>query len=264
VSITPYHIWLSFFSLLFIFVFFALIPFVWFAVILCIELFVFGLGVWQLSFNFFGKSFCKPPSSSLYSSLTFDDGPDPELTPFLLDLLDHYKFRATFFLIAAKANKHPALVKEIIQRGHHIGCHDLSHSITSNFRLSKSFHRDIHHALQILTRISGVTPRFYRPPVGLSNPHLFPVLKKLDLHCIGWNQSSGDAGNRCLKGIHKIPTLARKGSIILLHDCLPRKEYRQEILHAFDTLFKRIKNEEIPIISLEKLLDTPAYQNTQR
>jgi peptidoglycan/xylan/chitin deacetylase (PgdA/CDA1 family) len=207
------------------------VVFLFFVVMFC--------GVKFLRFNFFGKSVCKiknPQKSAVF--LSFDDGPNPNITPKVLELLDKYSQKASFFVIAQKAQKHPEIIKKIVENGHTLGSHDLYHRWTSNFRRTKQMTAEVGESVRILEEISQVKIKFYRPPVGLSNPHLFFALKKLDLQCIGWSKSVGDCANRIVSAIKNIPKLsgARDGDIILLHDDCPPK------------------NEELFLQNLEKLL----------
>lgn len=192
--------------------------FLFFAVMFC--------GIKFLPLNFFGKSVCNiknSPKNIIY--LSFDDGPNPNITPKVLELLDKYNQKASFFLIAQKAKKHPEIVKKIVERGHTIGSHDLYHRWTSNFRKTKQMTAQIGESVRILEEISQTKIKFYRPPAGLSNPHLFSALKKLNLQCVGWSKSACDGGNRIVHAIKRIPNLgdAKDGDIILLHDDCPHR-----------------------------------------
>ena len=183
-------------------------------------------GVRFLSLNFFGKSVCKiknPQKNVIF--LTFDDGPNQNVTPKVLKLLKKYNQKATFFCIADNAKKYPEIIKNIVEDGHTLGSHDLHHRWTSNFRRTKQMTKDIGESVRILEEISQTKIKIYRPPVGLSNPHLFAALKKLNLQCVGWSKSTRDGGNRILSAIKNIPNLssAKDGSIILLHDDSPAR-----------------------------------------
>ena len=217
-------------------------------------------GVKFLSLNMFGKSICKGGVEAYNANfvcppviyLTFDDGPNPNLTPKVLDLLAKYKQKATFFCIAKNAEKYPEIVKRIVAEGHTLGSHDLHHHWTSNFRLTKKMTEEIGESVRILEEISTSTGsateikiKYYRPPVGLSNPHLFATLKKLNLQCVGWSKSVCDNGNRNVWAIKKIPNIKTKmGDIVLLHDNAP------------------IKNEELFLQNLEKLFTALASHDT--
>lgn len=195
-----------------------------FAIILIIFAVLF-CGVKFLSLNMFGKSICKiKGSNNIY--LTFDDGPNGNITPKVLDLLKIYSQKATFFCIAKNAEKYPEIIKRIVAEGHTLATHDLRHLWTSNFRLTKQMTEEIGESVRILEEISSVKIKLYRPPVGLSNPHLFTALKKLNLLCVGWSKSAGDGGNRNIFAMNKLPNLsnAKGGDIILLHDNAPTNQ----------------------------------------
>jgi peptidoglycan-N-acetylglucosamine deacetylase len=103
-------------------------------------------------------------------AVTIDDGPDPEATPAVLDLLDHYQAPATFFCIAERARRHPALCRRIVDRGHSVENHTFRHR--HNFALLglKGFRRELEAAQNTLADITGIRPLFFRAPVlrGLS------------------------------------------------------------------------------------------------
>ncbi len=210
-------------------------------------------GVTSLSSGFFGPAIVSiPKSNSVY--LTFDDGPDPKLTPAVLDLLKDYSFKATFFLIGERAERYPDLVRRIIQEGHLIGSHDLDHRWWANFRPTGKIRRDISESERILEQITGKKVSIYRPPVGLSNPHLHKVCRESDYTIVGWNRAARDGGNRICNAIEKIPALPLNGGdIILLHDTAPDDERRKLFLKSLNSLFKRIKSRQLPTDILDIL-----------
>lgn len=153
-------------------------------------------------------------------ALTIDDGPDPHDTPILLDLLDKYDAKATFFLIGRKAEEHPHLVREIQARGHQIGNHTWSHPqatfwCASPWRLM----REIKKCQETLTTITGQSPTLFRAPVGHSNLFVHPILKHLRLRLIGWNCRGYDAADRSIESV--LESISRgldEGAIILAHE----------------------------------------------
>jgi hypothetical protein len=92
------------------------------------------------------------------------------------------------------------------------------------------------------------------------NPHIPGVLRQLDMRCIGWNKSVGDAGNRRQEKFSKLPKLAQPGNIILLHDCLPKPELKKEFLENLENLFRAIKEKGLQPVSIGKLLNVSEYQ----
>lgn len=216
-------------------------------------------GVVNLRFSFFCKVLFHKKGEKQLLALTFDDGPDPNCTPLVLDLLDKYNFKATFFVVAAKAESFPEICREIVNRGHVIGCHDLNHSVTSNFRLSKQMTREIAVAQAIIESIINKKPLLYRPPVGLSNPHLRTALTALQMKCIGWSRSVRDAGNRRSATFKNFRLMSKPGSVVLLHDVLPRVEYKEMYITELERLFIQMQQDKFSSVSVDNLFSEKAY-----
>jgi peptidoglycan/xylan/chitin deacetylase (PgdA/CDA1 family) len=156
--------------------------------------------------------------------LTFDDGPFPETTPALLDLLDERGEKAVFFLIGENVRRHPDLVREIARRGHQIGNHTLTHPQAS-FWCAGPWRtaREIRGCQEILTEITGKPPEFFRAPVGHRNLFTHPVAAALGLQVVGWTRRGYDADPRTPAAdvIERITSKLRDHDIILLHDRHP-------------------------------------------
>lgn len=152
-------------------------------------------------------------------ALTFDDGPDPEVTPLVLDQLDAAGARATFFCIAEEARRHAALTREIVARGHSVQNHSTSHRHHFSMLGPRGFAREIGAAQAMVADLTGVAPHCFRAPAGLRNPLLDPVLHRLDLHLVSWTRRAFDTVDG-----HAPRVLARllRGlagrDILLLHD----------------------------------------------
>ena len=212
-------------------------------------------GIVSLRANFFCAAICRCKGERRRFALTFDDGPDPALTPAVLDLLDEFGFKATFFLIGRRVEQHPAIARETARRGHTIGCHDLDHRWSANFRRHRRMSADIGEACSIIEQITGRRPRLYRPPVGLSNPHLRTAIAELGMLCIGWNRALRDGGNRFAGKFSKMPQLARAGSIVMLHDCLPHPENRDSFLKYLRLLCETARREGLESVGVDTLLE---------
>jgi peptidoglycan/xylan/chitin deacetylase (PgdA/CDA1 family) len=152
-------------------------------------------------------------------AITIDDGPDPEVTPRVLDLLDAASARATFFCIGWRARQHPALCKEIVARGHRLENHGDSHSKAFAFFGPGRMKADIAAAQVTFAEITGQPPRYFRATAGLRNPFLDPVLHGLGLKLASWTRRAYDT--RCGDPDTVLQRLTRKlrpGDILLLHD----------------------------------------------
>ncbi len=152
--------------------------------------------------------------------LTIDDGPHPEDTPRLLDLLEAYHARATFFFIGAHAARHPDLVREVIRRGHEVANHTMNHVQYRYWAFGPGgVRREIDDCQRTLFEITGAAPRWFRAPAGLKNPLVQAHLERLGLGLAGWSA-------RGLDGVITDPARVlarmapdlRPGAIILMHE----------------------------------------------
>ena len=152
-------------------------------------------------------------------AITIDDGPDPAVTPAVLDLLDAHGAKATFFCIGTAARAHPALAREIVRRGHSVQNHSDRHSTRFSLLGPKGMAREIAAAQASLADITGEAPRYFRAPAGLRNPFLDPVLAHANLTLASWTRRGFDTMTadpdvvlaRLTRGL-------RGGDILLLHD----------------------------------------------
>ena len=138
------------------------------------------LGVSILKLNFFVKAICRGEPSSKRVALTFDDGPDPATTPLLLGVLKRHDIEAAFFPIGRKVEEHPEIIKQIDQEGHIIGNHTFRHAWWTNFMVGSALRREVGSAQEAIEDAIGKVPAYFRPPMGLTNPHLKKGLKKFD------------------------------------------------------------------------------------
>jgi peptidoglycan/xylan/chitin deacetylase (PgdA/CDA1 family) len=152
-------------------------------------------------------------------ALTFDDGPDPEVTPAILARLERRAATATFFCIGRKVEAHRDLVAEIHRRGHRVENHTLTHPHAFGFYGPRAMEREIGAAQDVIASATGRAPRLFRAPVGIRNPWLDPVLGRAGLRLVSWTRRGFDTvgadarriADRLLRGV-------RAGDILLLHD----------------------------------------------
>ena len=152
-------------------------------------------------------------------AITIDDGPNPEVTPQVLNILDHYQAKATFFCIGKLAARYPGLCQEITRRGHAIENHSLSHNWFFSLLDPWSIHREIREAQDLLSKLSRQSPRFFRPAAGLRNPQLEPVLAHCGLRLCSWSKRGFDTRVGDADAVFASLTRDLKGGdILLLHD----------------------------------------------
>lgn len=198
-----------------------------FSIILFLIIIYLIIGVFDIRQNIFVKSINSVGQGNV--CLTFDDGPDPIMTPKILEILNKHSVKGTFFLIGKNAFSNQALVKRISDEGHSIGNHTYYHKATFSMCSENKMTEEIKKTNQILEQITSKKITFFRPPFGVTNPKINTVLKKLNLKSIGWGIRSLDTiTNDSIKLYSKVKQGVDKGgSIILLHD---RCESTLEIL----------------------------------
>ncbi len=151
--------------------------------------------------------------------LTIDDGPDPDDTPQILDLLDRHGAKATFFVIGERAARWPELAREIVRRGHEIGHHTHTHPAATFWCASpRRLGAELDRTLATL-HAAGVRPRWFRAPAGIKHLLLAPALAQRGLRCVGWTVRSGDCRSRSPEKMAAATAQRlRPGAIVLLHE----------------------------------------------
>ncbi len=177
-------------------------------------------------------------------ALTIDDGPDPEVTPAVLDLLDALQLRASFFCIAERAQAHGALTRSIVERGHDVQNHSQYHSHCFSLLGPRALRREIGQAQQVLADITGRQAHCFRAPAGLRNPFLDPVLHRLGLQLVSWTRRGFDT--RVGDPRRVLARLTRglmAGDILLLHDGHARRTVggRPVLLDVLPPLVERFR-----------------------
>lgn len=160
------------------------------------------------------------PAGTTDLALSFDDGPDPEITPRLLDLLAAHGARATFFCIGRNVADHPALARRITDEGHALGLHSHDHDRRFNCFTPRRVAADLEANAAALADATGrPPPRLWRPPMGLKNPWVAEAAHRLDLLSVTWSCRGLDTGRRGPELVAaRLLAGARPGAILALHD----------------------------------------------
>jgi peptidoglycan/xylan/chitin deacetylase (PgdA/CDA1 family) len=190
-------------------------------------------------------------------AITFDDGPDPETTPRVLDLLDVFGGRASFFCIGAQARLHPELCGEIVRRGHSVENHSQHHRWDFAFSGYRGFCQEIAESQATLAGITGQTPRFFRAPFGIRNPLLEPALAHSGLLLASWTRRGFDTREgRPETVIRRLTRQLAAGDILLLHDGHSARTADGEavVLRLLPRLLERIRTAGLRTITLPQAL----------
>lgn len=218
----------------------------------------------------FGRTICRT-NSPRKLALTFDDGPNPAATPRLLDLLDRYQAKATFFLIGRFVRECPDLVKETVARGHALGNHTESHrnlfklgpaQVTVELRLC---HNAIRNTL-------GAPAKWFRPPYGFRNPWVIPAAQALGCKTVMWTLIPGDWLERPAEWlIRRMQPIAERagrnksrpagtGDILCLHDGWHRELHgdRTRTLAALEHWLPRWRDLGLQFVTMDEAVSTSA------
>jgi peptidoglycan-N-acetylglucosamine deacetylase len=188
-------------------------------------------------------------------ALTFDDGPAEPTTKQILELLDRYSAKATFFVSGANALKYPEIIKEISTRGHAIGNHSFHHNPFLMLGSYDYLYQEIFRAQEFLKKM-GIQPLAFRPPVGIISPKLPSVLNKLGMFCVTFSCYASDAGNRFIKNLSfKILKKVKADDIIVLHDVPSRgKEDNIFLLSEIEKILQGLIGKGLKIVPLSELI----------
>ncbi len=194
-------------------------------------------------------------------SLTFDDGPDPETTPRLLKLLAHHGVKGTFFVIGQKAVANPELIREILAGGHEIGNHSDTHDVFLMLKGRQRIKDEIQSCQEKLACFS-IRPLVFRPPVGVTNPHLRSILDLLEMACVGFSCRPLDFGNRRIRGVtEKVLMKIRAGDILLLHDSRPHGSATvNQWLGQVQGILSGLPEKQLQIVPLSRLIERPVME----
>lgn len=220
-----------------------------------------AVGLWPRS-RLLGSNITRLPDALAADNkvaLTFDDGPNPAITPWVLDQLDKHHAKATFFCVGEHVRAHPELTREIVKRGHVIENHSNLHSHAfSTFGL-KRLQLDIEAAQTTIAEHTGRVPQLFRAPAGLRSPLLEPILARCGLQLASWTRRGFDTVERDAdKVFQRLDKQLGAGDILLLHDGasaahLNNRPVIFDVLPRLLTRFDTLGLRAIPIISSNAL-----------
>ncbi len=151
-------------------------------------------------------------------ALTFDDGPHPRITPQILEILDEYGIKATFFVIGVNSKNYPNQLKQIVDGGHEIGNHTYSHKILKSMS-KEEIEKEILDTETQVEKITNITPNLLRPPCGIYDETLIEIAQEKDLKVVLWTVDSHDWSHRTVANIvQNVTKNASNGDILLFHD----------------------------------------------
>lgn len=180
-----------------------------------------------------GEIIWEVPGENKRIALTFDDGPYPETTELILDLLKEYHAKATFFVVGTRVESFPETVKREVAEGHEVANHTFNHVYFLQKKNSETMQSEIVRTEQALEQLTGKKPLLFRPPGGFYNEQMIAIAKKYGYTTVlwSWHQDTNDwRAPGVQKIVNKVLNNARNGDIILLHDYVPRSMQTVEAL----------------------------------
>jgi peptidoglycan/xylan/chitin deacetylase (PgdA/CDA1 family) len=177
-----------------------------------------SFGSYFIQLNYFVEATNKSSNKNKKIALTFDDGPLPEHTEKLLNLLTQKQVKASFFLIGKNVKNNAWLTQEILKNGHLIGSHGFEHGNNFPFLSIEKMKRDIEEGIAAIAAVTGYKTNYFRPPFGVTNPNISNAVRQLQLKVIGWSLRSYDTSIKNEQTLLNRLFKAKEGDIILLHD----------------------------------------------
>jgi peptidoglycan-N-acetylglucosamine deacetylase len=214
-----------------------------------------AVGLWPRS-NWLGEnllSLSAAATGARQVAITIDDGPDPEITPRVLDILDAWNAKASFFCVGKLVEKYPHLVREIVRRGHDVENHSYGHRYHFSLMGPWALRREIVRAQDIIAQVTNTTPQFFRAPAGMRNPLLDPLLQKLDLKLATWTRRGLDTITHDSDVVRsRLERNLSPGDILLLHDgnCARTAQGMSVILEVLPQLLSTMQRLELSAVSL--------------
>jgi peptidoglycan/xylan/chitin deacetylase (PgdA/CDA1 family) len=188
-------------------------------------------------------------------ALTFDDGPNPAVTPALLDLLARHETRATFFLIGRHVRAVPQLAKQILDRGHALGNHTETHPSLA-LLASSGIADELDRCDEAISTATGATPRWMRPPYGFRNPLLNGIVTRRGNAGVAmWSAMAHDWKVQPAEPVIRRLRRARGGDIVLLHDGDHRVLHgdRRHVIAALEYWLPRWKDSGIRFVTMNEV-----------
>lgn len=231
------------------------ISLLWFVWVIAIG-FVFTIyGAFSIQSNYFINAFhSNPKIQKPHIALTFDDGPH-EYTPMVLDILKKYQMKATFFCIGKEVERYPEIARRIVAEGHIIANHTFTHTSKMGFLATHQVQEEILQTAHIIEEVTGCKVGLFRPPFGVTNPHIARAIQSTQMTPIGWNVRSLDTViSSPSRLLHRILSQIRPGSIVLLHDT------QSTTVDILEQLLINLQKEGYHLVTISELLQIKAYK----
>ena len=211
-------------------------------------------GSYRVDSGFFIQVLCSAKTELKEIAISFDDGPSPEYTPAILNVLKANQVAAAFFCIGKRIKGNEDLFRRIHEEGHVIGNHSFSHHPAFDLFSSKAMSADLQQMDEEMRKLLGRSPRMFRPPYGVTNPPLKKAIIRGNYLPIGWNIRSLDTViSHEQKLMDRVSTALKPGAVILFHDT------SLATLSILPGFIKEAQGKGYRFVRLDKLLNLDPY-----
>lgn len=207
-----------------------------------------------LSAQYFVPVLFKGERSVKAIALTFDDGPVPGKTEMILRILKDHDVKASFFCIGNRVKTNPGIVRNIHSEGHLVANHSFWHGRTFDLQTSEKILQELKDTNAAIKEVTGLTPNFFRPPYGVTNPMVASAIRKASLITVGWSVRSFDTVIKDRSKLFSRVTKSLKGGdIILFHD------FCDATIEILPDLIQHIRKNGLKIVRVDELLNEKPY-----
>jgi peptidoglycan-N-acetylglucosamine deacetylase len=214
------------------------------------------VGVFFPGLEMYGPIVRRGPAGRRSVALTFDDGPHPVTTRRILAALSATRHRATFFMLGAKARRHPDVVREIHAAGHTLGVHGDRHDRWHSFRMPWTVRDELLRAARAVEDATGVRPRFFRPPLGHTSITTIRGVRRTGMIVVGWSARGLDGlrGRTPEAVVARVARSVTDGAIVMLHDASEYDDFEPASVRALPELLRLLDDREWTSVGLDTLL----------
>lgn len=188
--------------------------------------------------------------------LTFDDAPDKQYTPLILDVLKRYDVKASFFIHGKRAKRLKDLVRRIGLEGHYIGCHTYTHPNLTAITLEE-VRREIEYSSEVLCNLIGKKPKIIRPPYGELNGSVVETIAKMDMKIMVWSINTFDWLEKKPDNIiRNVLDYVRPGDVVLMHSYMNKRP----TLEALPIIIETLREQGYQFLSVDEMIGAQGYE----
>jgi peptidoglycan/xylan/chitin deacetylase (PgdA/CDA1 family) len=217
-----------------------------------------GWGVLHPHATLFGPVVWRGPRDRPAVALTFDDGPHPEYTTRIAEILSRSRTPATFFCVGQEVERYASLAGALHRAGHQLENHTFAHGTGRDLFSTRRLSADLRRCQDALAGVTATEPRYYRPAVGIRNPVVHRAARSVGLEIVTWTRSARDGAFALGPGrARRMGEQAGPGSILALHDGCSHERSRllEQTVRNLPQVLQRLNDRGLTLLTLRELLN---------